>query len=111
VSLAYKGYDIFAPQPGGSSGGVVLLESLGLMREFLADPRNAGYPWGYQTPNSLHVFIEAMRLAFADRDFWVGDPRYTAVPTSGLLDRDYLRAEARSSTRRGRCAISRALRR
>ena len=72
LSLAYEGYDVHAPRPGGSSGGVVLLESLGLMREFLADPRNAGYPWGFATRNSLHVFIEAMRLAFADRDFWVG---------------------------------------
>ena len=35
-----------------------------------------------------------MRLAFADRDFWVGDDRYTDVPTGGLLDRDYLRARS-----------------
>jgi gamma-glutamyltranspeptidase / glutathione hydrolase len=94
ASLRYRGFDVFAPQPGGSSGGVVLLESLGLMREFLADPRNTGYPWGYQTRNSLHVFIEAMRLAFADRDFWVGDSAYTDVPTSGLLDPGYLRARS-----------------
>jgi len=94
VSLAYKGYDVYAPRPGGSSGGVVLLESLGLMREFLADPRNDGYPWGFATRNSLHVFIEAMRLAFADRDLWLGDDRYTNVPTAGLLDRDYLRSRS-----------------
>ena len=94
ASLRYGDYDVLAPQAGGSSGGVVLLESLGLMREFLADPRNTGYPWGYQTRNSLHVLIEAMRLAFADRDFWVGDPQYTDVPTSGLLDPGYLRARS-----------------
>ena len=93
LSLAYEG-TTSTPRPGGSSGGVVLLESLGLMREFLADPRNAGYPWGFATRNSLHVFIEAMRLAFADRDFWVGDDRYTNVPTSGLLDPEYLRARS-----------------
>jgi gamma-glutamyltranspeptidase/glutathione hydrolase len=91
LSLAYKGYDVLAPRSGGSSGGLVLLESLGLMREFLADPRNADYQWGFATRNSLHVFIEAMRLAFADRDFWIGDDRYTNVPTSGLLDPEYLR--------------------
>jgi gamma-glutamyltranspeptidase/glutathione hydrolase len=94
LSLSYKGYDVYAPQPGGSSGGVVLLESLGLMRAFLDDPRNAGYPWGFGTRNSLHVFVEAMRLAFADRDFWLGDPGYTDVPTAGLLDPGYLQARS-----------------
>ena len=94
ASLRYRGYDLYAPAAGGSSGGLVVLESLGLIREFLADPRNDGYAWGYATPNSLHVFIEAMRLAMADRDFWLGDERYTNVPESGLLDPDYLHARS-----------------
>lgn len=94
LSIEYKGYDVYAPAAGGTSGGVVLLESLGLMREFLADPRNDGYPWGLATPNSLHLYIEAMRLAFADRDFWLGDDRYTDVPAAGLLDQEYLRARS-----------------
>jgi gamma-glutamyltranspeptidase/glutathione hydrolase len=93
LSLAYKGFDVYSPGPS-TSGGLVLLESLGLMREFLADPKNAGYPWGFATRNSLHVFIEAMRLAFADRDFWIGDDRFTDVPSAGLLDREYLRARS-----------------
>lgn len=91
ASLAYRGYDVYAPAAGGSSGGIVLLESLGLMREFLADPRNEGYAWGYATRNSLHVYLEAMRLAFADRDFWLGDERYTNVPEAALLSPAYLR--------------------
>jgi gamma-glutamyltranspeptidase / glutathione hydrolase len=94
LSLSYNGFNVYAPRPGGSSGGVVLLESLGLMRAFLSDPKNAGYPWGFATRNSLHVFIEAMRLAFADRDFWLGDPRYTNVPTAGLLHPGYLQARS-----------------
>jgi gamma-glutamyltranspeptidase / glutathione hydrolase len=89
LSLAYNGYEVHAPQPGGSSGGVVLLEALGLMREFLG--QNPDYAWGYKTRNSLHVFIEAMRLALADRDLWLGDDRYTDVPTAGLLAPAYLR--------------------
>lgn len=93
LSLAYKGFDVYSPGPS-TSGGLVLLESLGLMREFLADPKNAGYPWGFATRNSLHVFIEAMRLAFADRDLWIGDDRFTNVPSAGLLDREYLRARS-----------------
>jgi gamma-glutamyltranspeptidase/glutathione hydrolase len=93
LSLAYAGYDVYAPGPS-TDGGLALLESLGLIREFLADPKNEGYAWGFGTRNSLHVFIEAMRLAFADRDFWVGDDRYTNVPAAGLLDREYLRARS-----------------
>jgi gamma-glutamyltranspeptidase / glutathione hydrolase len=88
LELAYNGYDVYAPQPGGTNGGVVLLESLGLMREFLA--RNPGYLSNVKTANSLHLFIEAMRLAFADRDFWLGDDRFTNVPTAGLLNPNYL---------------------
>src|SRR4029453_4863427 len=95
VSLRLNGYEVYAPAAGGSSGGVALLESLGLMREFLADPRNEGYAWGYKTRNSLHVFIEAMRLAFADRDFWLGDDRYTNVPAAALVDRGYLLERSR----------------
>ena len=64
------------------------------MREFLAAPENTGYAWSFSTPNSLHVFLEAMRLAFSDRDFWLGDDRYTAVPAAGLLDTGYLRARS-----------------
>lgn len=94
ASLHYGDFDVYAPAAGGSSGGIVLLESLGLMREFLGDPRNEGYAWGYATRNSLHVFIEAMRLAFADRDFWLGDERYTNVPQTGLLNQSYLRGRS-----------------
>ena len=88
LEVSYNGYDVNAPHPGGTSGGVSLLESLGLMREFLA--RHPNYLSREKTANSLHLFIEAMRLAFADRDFWMGDDRYTNVPTVGLLNRDYL---------------------
>jgi gamma-glutamyltranspeptidase / glutathione hydrolase len=93
LSLGYRGYDVYAPGPS-TNGGLVLLESLGLIREFRADTRNHGYAWGFGTRNSLHVFIEAMRLAFADRDYWIGDDRYTNVPARGLLDSDYLRARS-----------------
>jgi gamma-glutamyltranspeptidase/glutathione hydrolase len=93
LSLQYGNFDVLGPAPA-TNGGVVLLESLGLIREFLANPENAGYPWGFGTRNSLHVFIEAIRLAFADRDMWIGDERYTNVPASLLLTHDYLAARS-----------------
>jgi gamma-glutamyltranspeptidase/glutathione hydrolase len=94
LGLRYGGYDVLAPGPS-TTGGVTMLESLGLIREFLANPENAGYSWGFGTRNSLHVFIEAMRLALADRDMWIGDERYTNVPARLLLDREYLRDRSR----------------
>ena len=94
LGIRYGGYDVLAPGPS-TTGGVSMLESLGLIREFLANPENAGYAWGFGTRNSLHVFIEAMRLALADRDMWIGDERYTNVPASLLLDREYLRDRSR----------------
>lgn len=93
LSLGYHGYDVVGPGPS-TNGGLVVLESLGLIREFLAKPENAGYEWGFGTRNSLHVFIEAMRLAFADRDMWIGDDRFTNVPVAGLLNRAYLQARS-----------------
>jgi gamma-glutamyltranspeptidase/glutathione hydrolase len=43
-----------------------------------------------QSARTYHLFIEASRRAFADRDAFVGDPAFTAVPTKGLVDPNYL---------------------
>lgn len=94
LELGYRGYEVVAPTPA-TNGGVVMLESLGLIREFLSNPDNAGYQWGFGTRNSLHVFIEAMRLAFADRDMWIGDERFTNVPARLLLGDRYLADRSR----------------
>jgi gamma-glutamyltranspeptidase/glutathione hydrolase len=46
---------------------------------------------GRANPISWHLFTESSRLAYADRDMYVGDPDYVSVPTAGLLDPTYLR--------------------
>jgi len=49
---------------------------------------------GPKSTAGWHHFIEAQRLAYADRDHYVADDRYTAVPLDGLTDKNYLRSRA-----------------
>lgn len=90
---AYRIYLVCGMRPP-SSGGVAVLGVLGLLETFAMDG-------GPQSPLDWHRFIEAQRLAYADRDTYVADDRYEAVPLDGLIDRAYLRerAELIDSTR------------
>jgi gamma-glutamyltranspeptidase/glutathione hydrolase len=78
----YRGYDIVSmPQP--SSGGVVLLEALNILEGFpLADMQQGSAP-------SLHLMIEAMKRAYADRARYLGDPAYINAPIPTLIAKDY----------------------
>ena len=49
---------------------------------------------GPENPRSWHVFLEASKLAFADRNLYMADSDFVGVPTDGLLDRDYLAGRA-----------------
>ncbi len=71
-----------------SSGGVALLAMLGQLEGFdLA-------ALGLRNPQTWHVFLESQRLAYADRDFYVGDPDFVDVPLPGMLDPAYLASRA-----------------
>jgi len=71
--------------------GPVLLQTLNLLE---------GYDlqgMGYNSPDYIHTLYQAMNLAYADRDFYYGDPYYPPEePIAGLLSRDYARARAAS---------------
>lgn len=85
----YRGYDIVS-MPLPSSGGVVLIQTLNILEGFDL------HKMGAQTPVSLHVLIEAMKRAYADRARYLGDPAFSDVPIARLLSKDYaaqLRAE------------------
>ncbi|AUC93977.1 gamma-glutamyltransferase [Bradyrhizobium sp. SK17] len=78
----YRGYDIVAmPQP--SSGGVVLLEILNILEGFQVSDMKQG------SAASLHVMIEAMKRAYADRARYLGDPAFVDAPTQLLVDKAY----------------------
>ena len=79
---SYRGYDIVSmPQP--SSGGVVLLETLNILEGFpMREMKQGSAP-------SLHVMIEAMKRAYADRARYLGDPAFVNSPVATLISKDY----------------------
>jgi gamma-glutamyltranspeptidase/glutathione hydrolase len=83
VCGAYRKYEICgAPPPAAGALGVI--EILGMLQRF--DPSQLTP----QTPRTYHLFAEASRRAFADRDAYVGDPALVDVPVKGLIDPSYL---------------------
>lgn len=82
VRGTYRGYDIVS-MPLPSSGGVVLVESLNILEGFqLADLKQG-------SPASLHLLIEAMKRAYADRARYLGDPAFVNAPIDTLTAKDY----------------------
>jgi gamma-glutamyltranspeptidase / glutathione hydrolase len=82
VRGTYRGYDIVS-MPLPSSGGTVLLESLNILEGF----RMADLEQG--TPASLHLLIEAMKRAYADRARYLGDPAFVNAPLNIMLAKEY----------------------
>jgi gamma-glutamyltranspeptidase/glutathione hydrolase len=82
VRGTYRGFEIVSmPQP--SSGGVVLLEALNILEGFaMRDMAQGSAP-------SLHVVIEAMKRAYADRARYLGDPAFVNAPVAMLTAKDY----------------------
>ena len=82
VRGSYRGYDIVSmPQP--SSGGVVLLETLNILEGFQMRELAQG------SAASLHLMIEAMKRAYADRARYLGDPAFVNGPVATLIAKDY----------------------
>jgi gamma-glutamyltranspeptidase/glutathione hydrolase len=87
----YRGWTI-AAMPPPSSGGLTVLQMLKLLERYPLGDASQGY--GFGNPRTLHVMIEAMRLAFADRALWIGDDDSVPVPKAGLLHPGYLATRA-----------------
>lgn len=79
LRFTYRGYELIS-MPPPSSGGLHVAQVLQMIERF---------PIGTMTDvQRLHVTTEAMKLAFADRAYWLGDPDFAKVPR-GLGDRAY----------------------
>ncbi|WUV72023.1 gamma-glutamyltransferase [Streptomyces sp. NBC_01477] len=81
----YRGLDVYGPAPS-SSGGTSVAEALNILQH--TDLKNASQV------QYLHHYIEASRIAFADRGRWVGDPAFEQVPTAGLTSQRFADSRA-----------------
>ena len=87
LKINYKGIDVYKLQQW--TQGPVLLQSLNLLENF--DLKSMGY----NSAKYIHTIYQAMNLAFADRDFYYGDPYFPpAEPIVGLLSKEYAKQRA-----------------
>ncbi len=80
VSTTYHGYTVY--KPGFWSQGPAMLEILNILDGY--DNRVA-----FDSAEYIHRAVEAMKLAYADRDTYYGDPRFNHLPTQFLLSKEY----------------------
>jgi len=83
VCIDYRHYKVCGMGPP-SSGGLTVLQTLGLMEQY--DRNNDPKP----VINRTHLYLEAAKLAFADRNQFIADPDFVDVPTQALLSTSYL---------------------
>jgi gamma-glutamyltranspeptidase/glutathione hydrolase len=82
VRGSYRGFELIS-MPPPSSGGVVLLETLNILEGFpMSEMKQGAAP-------SLHVMIEAMKRAYADRARYLGDPDFISAPVATLMSKEY----------------------
>jgi gamma-glutamyltranspeptidase / glutathione hydrolase len=81
VSVNYRGYDVFELPPNGQ--GIAALQMLNILEGY--DLRTLGY----NSPEALHLMVEAKKLAFEDRAKFYADPDFNQIPLKGLLSKAY----------------------
>ncbi|HZT98666.1 MAG TPA: gamma-glutamyltransferase [Ktedonobacteraceae bacterium] len=81
ISTSYRGYDVYEFPP--NTQGLAALEMLNIIEGY--DLKSLGY----QTPEYLHILLEAKKLAFADRDRYISDPAFVDIPIERLLSKAY----------------------
>jgi len=82
----YRGYTVY--KHGFGSQGPVLLQTLNILEQFDL------HAMGYASADYLHTVVEAMKLAYADRDSFYADPAFVKVPSEGLLSKAYAKERA-----------------
>lgn len=89
LSVNYRGIDVYKLTTW--TQGPVMLQALNILENF--DLKSMGY----NSSRYIHTICQAMHLAFADRDFYYGDPDFSpSEPINGLLSKAYARERAKS---------------
>lgn len=79
VSTSYRGWEVSELPPNGQ--GIAALAMLNIMEQFPIGR------YGAESPEALHVMIEAKKLAYADLLQYVGDPRFSKVPVAEMISK------------------------
>ncbi|MDG1995726.1 MAG: gamma-glutamyltransferase [Emcibacteraceae bacterium] len=87
VRGTFRGYDI-AAVPAPSSGGTHVIQMLNILENFPLKEMGPG------SAAALHVTAEAMKLSYADRSKYLGDPDFIHVPTQALVSKEYAKTLA-----------------
>jgi gamma-glutamyltranspeptidase/glutathione hydrolase len=95
VSTNYRGYDVWELPP--NTQGVAALEMLNILEHY--DLKSMGFG----SPEYLHLFVEAKKLAFEDRARFYADPAFAKIPLQALLSKSY--AEKRRTLITGKAAL------
>ena len=82
----YRGYTVY--KHGFGSQGPMLLQTLNILEQFDL------HAMGYGSADYLHTVVEAMKLAYADRDSYYADPAFVKMPAEGLLSKAYAKERA-----------------
>jgi gamma-glutamyltranspeptidase/glutathione hydrolase len=86
--------------PVPSSGGMTIAQTLAMLNMPVLERV------GYHSAQAISMVTEAQRLAFADRNYWLGDPAFFDVPVTRLLSRDYLEQRRRLLPQNGMAGTS-----
>lgn len=96
VTTSYRGVEVY--KCSSWTQGPVLLQCLNLLEGF--DLRSLGH----NSADYIHTVVECMKLAFADREFYYGDPAFVEVPWDRLLSKEYA-AERRALVDAARASL------
>ncbi|KAF1048451.1 MAG: Glutathione hydrolase proenzyme [Herbaspirillum frisingense] len=82
VAGNYRGYEVMS-MPPPSSGGVHIIQMMNILERYPLKQ------YGADSAQTIHLMAETMKLAYADRSEYLGDPYFTKVPVKGLTSRAY----------------------
>ena len=94
----YKNYKV-ATMPPPSSGGIHLVQMMNMLEN------DSLKSHGHNSARNMHLYIEAMRQAYADRSEYLGDPDFSSVPIKALIDKKYA-AKIRAAIPKNRARMS-----